>query len=128
MTEFSFPHVSVASVGECFQVSFDERDDGENAYFLIQRQFESCDDELLYLECHDEGLCGHFRIMSADLKRDVFRLQVACEPARTVQIRFRAGRRRYNQLSRILKIMMPACILSIVEDRHGEAEAGTAGP
>jgi len=123
MTEFSFPHVSVASAGECFQISFDERDVSEESYFLIQRQFESNDDDLLYLECQDDDLCGHLRIVSAELERDVFRLQVACEPARMVQIRFRAGSRRYKQLRRFLKIMMPARILSIVEDGCREAEA-----
>jgi len=80
LTEFSFPNVSIASAGECFQVSFDERHDIEGGYFLIQRHFESCDDSPLYLECQDDGLCGHFRIVSAELERDVFRVQVACDP------------------------------------------------
>jgi len=38
MTEFSFPNVSVASSGgEYFQVSFADKEDSDDAYFLIQR-------------------------------------------------------------------------------------------
>ena len=120
MTEFSFPYVSVASSGgEYFQVSFAESEESEGGedtdrpYFLIQRQFESYDGGLFYLESHETRLCGHFKIRRAELGRDTFRLQVSCEPVETVQIRFQAGSVRYNRLKRILKIMMPARILSI---------------
>jgi hypothetical protein len=125
MTEFSFPCVSVASSGdEYFQVSFDEIEAGEeseefdHAYFLIQRQFEDYDGGLFYLESHETKLCGHFKIIGAELTRDTLRLQVACKPTETVQIRFQAGNARYRALKRILKIIMPARILSIEEDRR----------
>jgi hypothetical protein len=124
MTEFSFPRVSVASSGaEYFEVSFAENEDSDRAYFLIQRQFESYDGGLFYLESHETRLCGHFKIRRADLGRETLRLQVACDPAEAVQINFQANSARYNQLKRILKIMIPARILSIEEDRRSGAEA-----
>jgi hypothetical protein len=113
MREFSFPCLSVASSGgEYFQVSFEESE-GDRAYSLIQRQFESYDGGLFYVESHIRKLCGHFKIRRAELGRNTFRLEVACEPAETIQIRFEADVGRYNQLRRVLKIMMPGCILKI---------------
>jgi hypothetical protein len=48
-----------SSGGEYFQVSFEDDPDRDSAYFLIQRQFESYDGELFYLECDERTLCGH---------------------------------------------------------------------
>lgn len=117
MTEFSFPYVSAEGSGDYFQVSFKSNADSEAAYFLIQRQFESDDGGLFYVESHDKRLFGHFKVGWAALGRDVFRLEVACEPPDTVQIRFHADVTRYNRLRRILKIMMSARILTIDEKR-----------
>jgi hypothetical protein len=128
MTEFSFPCASVASsADEYFQVSFAESDDSDRAYFLIQRQFESYDGGIFYVECHESKLCGHFKIKRAELRRDTLRLQVACEPEETVLIRFEAGSVRYTELKRVLKIMMPPRILSIEEDRRWAPEARNSG-
>jgi hypothetical protein len=114
VTEFSFPCVSVASSGgEYFQVSFEDDPDSDGAYFTIQRQFESYDGGLFYIESHERTLCGHFRIRSAQLGRDMFRLELVCEPTETVQIRFQADSARYNQLRRFLKIMIPSGVLTM---------------
>jgi hypothetical protein len=112
--EFSFPNVSVASSGdEYFQVSFTDGDDSDHAYFLLQRQFESYDGGLFYIESHERTLCGHFKIRGAELGRSMLRLELASKPAEMVQIRFQADGARYNQLRRVLKIMIPSSILNI---------------
>jgi hypothetical protein len=112
MREFSFPCVSVASSGgEYFQVSFADDQDSDDEYFLIQRQFESYDGGFFYLESHERTLCGHFKIRRARLGRNMFRLELACQPAATVQIRFQADGARYEQLRRVLKIMIPSSAL-----------------
>ena len=114
MTEFSFPNVSVASSGgEYFQVSFTDSDDSDHAYFLLQRQFESYDGGFFYIESHERTLCGHFKIRRAELGRNIFRLELACEPAETIQIRFQTDNARYNQLRGVLKIMIPSRVLKI---------------
>jgi hypothetical protein len=114
MTEFSFSRVSVASSGgEYFQVSFAENEDSDDAYFLIQRQFESSDGGRVYIESHQRALCGHFRIRKAELRRDVFRLELIDRPAKTVQIRFQADEKQYGQLKRVLQTMIPSRALSI---------------
>jgi hypothetical protein len=114
VTDFSFPQVSVASSGgEYFQVSFTDSDDSDDAYFLLQRQFESYDGGFFYIESHERTLCGHFKITRAVLGRSVLRLELASKPAGKVQIRFQADDARFNQLRRVLKIMIPSSVLKI---------------
>ena len=114
MAEFSLPYVSIASSGdEYFQVSFAENEDSDDAYFLIQRQFESPDGGRVYVESHRRTLCGHFKIRKAELRRDVFRLELTCQPAETVEIRFQADRSRYKRLKSVLKTIIPSDVLQI---------------
>jgi hypothetical protein len=53
------------------------------------------------------------KIGRAQLGRNMFRLELASEPAETVQITFQADRARYNQLRRVLNIMVPSGVLKI---------------
>ncbi len=118
MTELSLPCVSVASAGDYFQVSFAEKEDsGEKeksagAYFLLQRQFESYDGGQVYLESdQDHELCGHFRIRTAELSREMFRLELMGRPVKSVQIRFQADEEQYRRLKRILQTMIPRVLI-----------------
>jgi hypothetical protein len=114
MKEFSLPNVSVASSGgEYFQVHFSDKQDSDDAYFLIQRQFESPDGGRVYVESHEPMLCGHFKIKNAELRRDVFCLKIICHPTETAQIRFRTDARRYSQLKAVLRTMIPSIALDI---------------
>jgi len=95
----SFPSVSVSSSDdEYFQVCFQEADDSDEAYLLIQRQFEDDDGGYLFFECPHEPLGGHFKM----------RLEFRSRPAETIQIRFVASDAQYKELKRILSIMIPA--------------------
>jgi hypothetical protein len=115
VTEFRFPCVSVASSGgEYFQVSFEEDQDSDSAYFLIQRQFESDDGGSVYVESLDRTLCGHFKIRSARLGRNTLRLELDCQTTETVQIWFQTNDARYKQLRRVLKMMVPSSALDLV--------------
>ena len=114
MTEFSFAGVSVSSSGrEYFQVLFQDDPDSDSNYFVIQRQFESYDGGLFYVETDQPTLCGHFRIKWAQLGKDRLRFELASQPIETVQISFEADTARYNQLRRVLKIMIPSRKLKI---------------
>jgi hypothetical protein len=114
MTEFLLPYVSVSSAGgEYFQVSFTENEASDAAYFLIQRQFESYDGGLSYIESHQRTLCGHFKIGKAELRRELFRLELICQPPETVQIRFHADETRYKELKIVLKAILPSGVLKI---------------
>ena len=115
MTEFSFPCVSVSSSGgEYSQVYFGDDEDSDEAYLLIQRQFEDYDGGYFYFESPQECLCGHFKIRWAELSRDVLRLEILCRPVETVQIRFHADDAHYKQLKRILSIMIQADVFNVV--------------
>jgi hypothetical protein len=114
MTEFSFLRLSVTSSGEeYFQVSFEDCEGCEDRYFLIQRQFESDDGGLFYVESHERTLCGHFKIKKVELGRNMFRVELACEPAEIVRIMFQDDSGQYRELERVLKIMIPAGVLKI---------------
>ena len=114
MKEFSLANVSVSSSGgEYFQVHFSDEQDNDDFYFLIQRQFESPDGGRVYVESHERMLCGHFKIRNAELRRNVFRLEIVCQPPEAVQIRFKAGARRYNELKTVLETMIPSIALDI---------------
>ena len=114
MTELSFPCVSVSSSGdEYFQVCFQEADDSDEAYLLIQRQFEDDDGGYFYVECPHEPLGGHFKIRWAELGRDVLRLEFRGRPAETIEIRFVASDARFKELKRILSIMIPADVFHV---------------
>jgi len=114
MTELSFPCVSVSSSGdEYFQVCFQEADDSDEAYLLLQRQVEDDDGGYFYVECPHEPLGGHFKIRWAELGRDVLRLEFRGRPAETIQIRFVASDARFKELKRILSIMIPADVFHV---------------
>jgi hypothetical protein len=114
MTELFLNHVSVVeSGGEGFQVSFTDDLDGDEAYFLIQRHFEAPDHGLLYVECHERRLCGHFRIRSATLRRGSLCLELMCRPPEMIRIRFQADGPEFTRLGRALKIMIPSTVVAI---------------
>ena len=97
--------------GEYFQVLFSDVDDSDEFYFLIQRQFESDDGGLLYVETHEQTLCGRFKIKNAELGRSLFRVDLVRQPAETIEIEFQADHYQHKQLERVLKIMIPSRFL-----------------
>ena len=114
MTDLFLKHVSVAeSGGEYFQVSFVDDEEGDDSYFLVQRQFESPDHGRVYLESHLRTLSGHFRIRRAELERGLFRLDIMCQPPEAAQIRFQASEAQFNRLKEVLRIMLPSSVLKI---------------
>jgi len=114
MMDLFLKHVSVAeSGGEYFQVWFADDEEGDDNYFLVQRQLESPDQGRVYLESHLRTLSGHFRIRGAELERSPFRLDIMCQPPETVQIRFQASEAQFNRLKKVLSIMRPSTVLKI---------------
>ena len=76
MKKFHARHVSASeSGGEYFQVLFEEKEDGDKNYLLIQRQFEMPGRGYCYIEDHELSPCGHF-IAKAVLNRNEFQLQI----------------------------------------------------
>ena len=108
-------HVSASESGDYYQVIFEAERDGGNAYLLIQRQFEDPDGGVCYLEAHDEDYVGHFKVVRATLKRNRFFLKLGREEAAEVEVTFKATGQNYNEVARIMRIMIPC--LEVMETK-----------
>ena len=71
LMQFHAKYVSAAEAGDYYQVSFETDDPGDDAtdspgldspYLIIQRQFETPDGGRCYVETHDHGYVGHYRV------------------------------------------------------------------
>jgi hypothetical protein len=106
-------HVSATESGDYCQVLFEGAEDGDGAYVLIQRQFEFPDGGLCYLETHDENYVGDLEVARASLARDRFWLELRRGRATEVEVAFEATDQEYEDVARILRIMIPG--LEVVE-------------
>jgi hypothetical protein len=65
----NYVSTSVFGDGDYYQAMFEaehDTDDPDSPYLVIQRQFEDPDDDLCYIETHDEKYCGHFLLRRVD--------------------------------------------------------------
>ena len=114
MIQFRLPHVSISdSDGEGCQIEFTESPSSEDAYVLLQRHFEPPGDESLYIESHHRAICGHFRIIKVELRKNELCFSLGRDAHETVQISFEAGKGQYRRLKKVLSMMVPARWLSI---------------
>ena len=116
-------HVSATESGDYFQVHFEAERDGDGAYVLIQRQFEDPDGGVCYLETHDENYIGHFKVARASLARNRFRLELRRGRAAELEVTFKATDRVYDEVARVMRIMIPG--LEVV-DAHDASQEGDA--
>jgi hypothetical protein len=104
MKKFHAKHVSASeSGGEYFQVLFEEKEDSNKAYLLIQRQFEMPDRGFCYIENHAHSPRGHF-IAKAVLSRNKFHLQVLGEERWNIS--FDLDNDGYEALKGILQVIL----------------------
>ncbi len=108
-------HVSASESGDYYQVLFEAEEDGDGAYVLIQRQFEDDDGGLCYLETHDEDYIGHFQVARAALGRNRFFLELRRREAAEVEVTFKTTEENYDDVARIMRIMIPC--LEVVDTR-----------
>jgi hypothetical protein len=65
----NYVSTSVFGDGDYYQALFQaeqDADDTDSPYLSIQRQFEDQEDNLCYIETHDEKYCGHFLLRRLD--------------------------------------------------------------
>ena len=68
----NYVSTSVFGDGDYYLATFEaeqDTDDPDSPYLLIQRQFEDPDDDLCYIETHDEKYCGHVLLRRVDFTR-----------------------------------------------------------
>ncbi len=109
-------HVSASESGDYYQVLFEAEEDGDVAYVLIQRQFENPDGGLCYLESHDEAYIGHFKVVRAVLDRNRFCLELPRRKAAEVEVTFKTTDQNYNDVARIMRIMIPSLAVAGTKD------------
>ena len=109
-------HVSASESGDYFQVLFQAEEDGDGPYVLVQRQFEFPDGGLCYLESHDEDYIGHFKVVRAALARTRFFLELQRKPGAEVEVTFKTTEQNYNDVVRIMRIMIPCLEVVDAED------------
>ena len=100
-------NASASESGDYFQVLFEEEEDGEGAYLLIQRQLEDPDSSLRYFEAHDEDDIAHFRVVRATLGRHRLHLRLARREAAELEVTFKVTDKDYHEVERVMRIMIP---------------------
>ena len=68
---FHAKYVSAVETGDYYQITFETEDPNDDAtdppeldspFLIIQRQFETADGGRCYVETHDHGYVGHYRL------------------------------------------------------------------
>ncbi|MDA2935145.1 hypothetical protein MYX82_12515 [Acidobacteria bacterium AH-259-D05] len=99
--------VSASQSGDYYQVLFQGEQDGEEAYLLVQRQFELPDLGRCYVETHDEDYVGHFKVAHAELARNRLFLRLARKKAVELEVTFNTTDENYQDVERVMRIMIP---------------------
>jgi hypothetical protein len=111
--------VTVSEAGDYLQVSFTTEHDADGPYMILQRQFEDPDDDLCYIETHDNAYTGHFRILFAQLQRRRLRIQIHDADRTWIEVSFDATANAFANLKRTLMLMIPELAVANAE-RHAD--------
>jgi hypothetical protein len=123
MKTFHAAEVDVSEDGDYFQVSASERrgDEEGGQYFLVQRQFETEDRGLCYVEDDSLNMVGHCRITKAELGRDHLFIETS-RPRRSLRVSFTVSTREFARLERVIKIIVPG--VKIIPERQDDVRPG----
>ena len=107
-------YVSACEAGDYFQISFgsddpdgDDRQENEplSPYLIVQRQFddEVDDDQLCYVETHDEDYCGHFRLRLIEFSETRLTLEILRRHKGLVTVNYRLSKPDFEATERVIK-------------------------
>ena len=111
---FRAKYVSASENGDYYQVAFENTDPASDAadvdghdspYLLIQRQFEDPDDEECYVETHDEGYIGHFRLRSIEFSPSRLLVEIARDRNNRIEVIFDIGLFEFEEVRRVIDII-----------------------
>jgi len=112
-------YVSATEAGDYCQVSFETEDPADDAtdlpglsspYLIIQRQFETPDGRLCYVETHDHDYVGHYRLKLIDFSPTRLAIEIEGKANRHVEVSCSLDAVEFNEVQRIVNIIF---------DRHG---------
>jgi hypothetical protein len=100
--------VSTSVFGDYYQAMFQaeqDADDSDSPYLLIQRQFEDRDDNLCYIETHDEKYCGHFLLRPLDFTPQKLSIELDRPRNNLVSVTFAMAAAEFAEASQVVKII-----------------------
>jgi hypothetical protein len=116
---FYAKYVSAAEAGDYCQVSFETEDPDDDAtnppgldspYLIIQRQFETPDGGRCYVETHDHGYAGHYRLKLIDFSPTHLVVTIERESDTHVEVTYALDAVEFIEVQRVVNITF---------DRHG---------
>ena len=117
--QFHAKYVSAAEAGDYYQVSFETDDFGDDAsdppaldspYLVIQRQFETPDFGRCYIETHDHGYVGHYRLKLIDFSPTHLAIVIEGKSNTRVEVTYTLDAVEFDEVQRVVNIIF---------DRHG---------
>ena len=108
--DFHANYVSISVCGDrdYYQATFQaeqDTDDPDSPYLLIQRQFEDQDDNLCYIETHDEKYCGHFLLRRLDFTPQKLSIELDRPRNNLVSVTFAMAAAEFAEASQVVKII-----------------------
>ena len=104
-----------AEAGDYYQVSFETEDDSsddatdppelDSPYLIIQRQFETPDGGRCYVETHDQGYVGHYRLRLIDFSPTSLAFEIARKSNTQVEVSCALDVVAFNEVQRIMNII-----------------------
>lgn len=119
LMRFHAKYVSAAEAGDYYRVSFETEDPGDDAtdppvldgpYLIIQRQFETPDGGRCYVETHDHGYVGHYRLKLIDFSPTHLTVAIERKSNARVEVSYALDAVEFNEVQRVVNIIF---------DRHG---------
>ena len=111
---FHAQHVSASAAGDYYQLWLgpEESDEDEGdphevkgPYLILQRQFEMADAGECYIETHDEGYIGHFRLRLTELTRARLSFEIGRKTNRHVQVEYSLSPTEFAEVQRVGEIV-----------------------
>jgi hypothetical protein len=119
LMRFHAKYVSAAEAGDYYQVSFETEDPGDDTtappgldspYLIIQRQFETPHGGRCYVETHDHGYVGHYRLKLIDSSPTQLVVAIERKNNTHVEVTYALDAVEFNEVQRVVNIIF---------DRHG---------
>jgi hypothetical protein len=116
---FHAKYVSAAEAGDYYQLSLETEGPGDEATdppgpespcLIIQRQFETPDGGRCYVETHDHGYVGHYRLKLIDFSPTQLIVAIERNSNTHVEVTYALDAVEFNEVQRIV---------TIIFDRHG---------
>ena len=100
----NYVSTSVFGDGDYYQATFEaeqDTDDPDSPYLLIQRQFEDPDDNLCYIEMHDEKYCGYFLLRRVGFKPQKLSIELDRQRDNLVSVTFAMAATEFAEASQV---------------------------